>query len=104
MKITSIRIKRNNNVDPEDKYLGTASIQLDDCLVIHGITLLQIKDKRIVSFPNKKIKKFDVVSDGGYEEKYEYSDIVHPSNAEFRNYVETEIFKYYDLGGGADNE
>lgn len=102
MKITGIRIKRNSK--PDDYYLGTASIQLDDCLVIHGITLLNIKGKRVVSFPNKKIKKFNVVSDGGYEEKYEYSDIVHPSNAEFRNYIDTEIFKYYDLGGGTNNE
>ena len=102
MKITGIRIKRNSKSD--DKFLGTVSIQLDNCLIIHGIRLYKLKDKRIVSFPNKKVKKFDVVSDGGYEEKYEYSDIVHPSNAEFRNYIDTEIFKYYDLGGGTENE
>lgn len=102
MRITSIRIKRNSKTD--EHYLGTASIQLDDCLVIHGITLLNIKGKRIVSFPNKKIKKFDVISDGGYQEKYEFSDIVHPSNAEFRQYISDEIFKYYDLGGGTENE
>ena len=102
MKITSIRIKRNSKSD--EHYLGTASIQLDDCLIIHGIKLYEVKGKRIVSFPNKKIKKFDVISDGGYEEKYEYSDIVHPSTAEFRNYIDTEIFKYYDLRGGTENE
>lgn len=102
MKITSIRIKRNNKSD--ENYLGTASIQLDDCLIIHGLNLYKLKDRRVVSFPNKKVKKFDVVSDGGYEERYEYTDIVHPSNSEFRNYIEDEIFKYYDLGGGSNNE
>jgi len=102
MKITSIRIKRN--IKANENYLGTASIQLDDCLIIHGIKLYEVKGKRIVSFPNKKIKKCDVVLEGGYKEKYEYSDIVHPSNAEFRNYINSEIFKYYDLGGGTENE
>ena len=102
MKITGIRIKRNSK--PDGHYLGTASIQLDGCLLIHGIKLYEMKGKRIVSFPNKKIKKFDIISDGGYEEKYEYSDIVHPTNTEFRNYINTEIFRYYDLGGGTENE
>lgn len=97
MRITSIRIKRN--IKPNDELLGVASIQLDDCLVIHGIKLLQLKDKRVISFPNKKIRKYDVITDGTYEEKYEYTDIVHPSNSEFRHYIEDELFKYYDLGG-----
>lgn len=101
MDITSVRIKRNSN--PNDQLLGVASIQLDGCLVIHGIKLLQMKDKRVVSFPNKKIRKYDYISDGKYQEKYEYTDIVHPSNAEFRNYIETEIFKYFDMGG-SNNE
>lgn len=102
MKVTSIRIKRNSK--PEDQLLGVASIQLDDCLIIHGIKLLQLKDKRVVSFPNKKIRKYDVINNGNYEEKYEYTDIVHPSNAEFRHYIEDEIFKYYDMGGDTNNE
>lgn len=102
MQITSMRIKRNKNTN--DQLLGVASIQLDNCLVIHGIKLLQLKDKRVVSFPNKKIKKFDLVNNGSYEEKYEYTDIVHPSNVEFRRYIEEEIFKYYDMGGETNNE
>ena len=102
MKITSIRIKRNSKLN--DQLLGVASIQLDDCLIIHGIKLLQLKNKRVVSFPNKKIRKYDVVNDGNYEEKYEYTDIVHPSNVEFRNYIEEELFKYFDMGGEANNE
>ena len=35
-----------------------------------------------------------------------YMDIVHPSNSEFRQYLETEIFKVYDneLKGDNNNE
>lgn len=100
MKVTSVRIKRGNPTT-DTRVLGTASIQLDDCLIIHGIRILQLKDKRVISFPNKKIKKFDVNNN---TERYEYTDIVHPSNAEFRKYVEEEIFKYYDMGGLTNNE
>ena len=95
MEITSIRIKKSGK--DTDKLLGVASIQLDNCLIIHGIKLIQLKDKRVVSFPNKKIKKYSVVKDGSYEEKYEYADIVHPSTPELRKYIEDEVFKYYDM-------
>ena len=102
MEITGIRIKKNTRRN--DQLLGVASIQLDNCLIIHNIKIVQLKDKRVVSFPNKKIKKYDATLDGEYVEKYEYSDIVHPSNTEFRNYIETEIFKYFDMNEGAENE
>lgn len=96
MEITRIRIKRNTN--PTDTVLlGEATIQLDGCLIIHGLKLLNLKGKRIVSFPNKKIRKYDELVDGKYQSKYEYTDIVHPSTPELRNYIETELFKYYDM-------
>lgn len=93
MEITSVRIKRNNNGDT--KLLGVASVQFDNCLVIHDIKLVQLDDKRMISFPNKKIKKY-VVENGEFNENFEFSDIVHPSNSEFRNYIETELFRLYD--------
>lgn len=102
MKVTSIRIKKNNSSD--SSLLGIASVQLDNCLIIHDIKLVQLKDKRVVSFPNKKTKKY-TVEDGDYQESYQYTDIVHPSNSEFRNYLEEELFRIYDLEiGGSDNE
>ena len=94
MKITSIRIKRNH--EQSDNVLGVASIGLDDCLIIHNIRLLQADGHRIVAFPSRKIKKSSYV-DGNYEERFEYSDIVHPANREFREYIETELFKVYDM-------
>lgn len=94
MKITSIRIKKNNMNN--DNLLGVASVQLDNCLTIHGLQLIQLKNKRIISFPHKKVKKFMYTESEGYTETFEYTDIVHPSNKEFREYIEEQIFKIYD--------
>ena len=101
MQITSIRIKKLNN----NKVLGVASVQLDNCLVIHGIKLIQLDDnRRIVSFPNKKVKKYEVTDTGSYETKDEYTDVVHPSNPEFRKYIEDSLFEIYDKEGETVNE
>lgn len=94
MIITSVRMKKNKNME-DDKLLAVASVQFDNCLVVHGIKLIQLKDKRLISFPNKKIKKYDLVDDS-YTENYEYTDLVHPSNPEFRQYIETELFRIYE--------
>lgn len=101
MKITSIRIKKNNS---GSSLLGIASVQFDDCFIVHDIRLVQLKDKRIISFPNKKVKKY--TADGeGYTENFEYSDIAHPSNKEFRDYIQEELYKIYDSEvGGTENE
>ena len=94
MEITSIKVKKNNNND--EIVLGTASIQLDNCLVIHDIRIVDNKGKRMLSFPNKKAKRY-VLENGEYAEVSSYKDIVHPSNQEFRQYIEDEILKVYDL-------
>ena len=93
MKITSIRITKNKRED--DTLLGIASIELDGCLIIHDIKLIQLDGKRFISFPNKKIKKY-VCDENGYSENFEYTDIIHPSTKDFREYVESELFRIYD--------
>lgn len=92
MEITSIRIKKNHN---NYSILGVASIQLDNCLVIHDIKIINNNGKRLLSFPNRKTKRY-VYENGEYSEQDTYADIVHPSNSEFRQYLESEIFKVYD--------
>lgn len=99
MEITSIRIKKNNN---ETQPLGIASIQLDNCLVIHDIRLIENNGKRLLSFPNRRTKKY-VMENGTYSEVNSYTDIVHPSNTEFREYLEKEIYKVYDNENKEDN-
>lgn len=92
MEITSIRVKKNNK---GTQPLGIASIQLDNCLVIHDIKLIETNGKRLLSFPNKKTKKY-VMENGEYSEVNTYTDLVHPSNKEFREYLESEVYKVYD--------
>lgn len=99
MEITSIRIKKNNN---GTQPLGIASIQLDNCLVIHNIRLIENNGKRLLSFPNRRTKKY-VMENGTYSEVNSYTDIVHPSNTEFREYLEKEIYKVYDNENKEDN-
>ena len=95
IKITSVRVKKVHTNDT--RLLGVASIQLDDCLVIHDLKLLQLKDKRVVRFPNKRITKYTLNNNQSeLVEEYAFTDVVHPSNSEFRNYVESELFKIYD--------
>lgn len=102
MEVTSIRVKKNNN---GGSTLGIASVQLDNCLVIHDIKIIDNNGKRLLSFPSKKTKRY-VMENGEYSETNSYMDIVHPSNSEFRQYLETEIFKVYDneLKGDNNNE
>ena len=99
MEITSIRVKKNNN---GGTVLGVASIQLDNCLVIHDIRIIDNKGKRMLSFPNKKAKRY-VLENGEYAEVSSYMDIVHPSNQEFRQYIEDEIFKVFDSNMKGEN-
>lgn len=99
MEVTSIRVKKNNN---GGNTLGVASIQLDNCLVIHDIKIIDNNGKRLLSFPSKKTKRY-VMENGEYSEINSYMDIVHPSNTEFRQYLETEIFKVYDNELKEDN-
>lgn len=99
MEITSIRVKKSTM----GQTLGVASIQLDNCLVIHDIKLVEHNGKRMLSFPNKKTKKY-VMENGNYAELSSYTDIVHPSNREFREYLENEIYKVYDNEKGESHE
>lgn len=109
MKITSIRLKKLSV--PKNKYLlGTASIELDNCLVIHDIQLLDVEGKRMISFPSKRVKKYtysENEENSGYSQNYEYTDIVHPSNQEFRTYIQNTLFDIYDnedIEIGGNNE
>ena len=93
MRITSVRMKKSKYGD--DKVLATASVQFEECLIVHGIKILQLGDKRVVSFPSKKIKKY-LANDDEYTTSFTYADIVHPSNKEFRDYVEKVLLDIYD--------
>ena len=78
MKITQVTFIANENSD--SNTLGTASIILDELLVIHGIRLIKGKYGVFISFPQRKIKG-------------EYKDIVFSLTKEFRENICTAILK-----------
>ena len=92
MKITSIRVKKLTN---KGILLGSADVVLDDCLVIHGIRILEKNGKQILGFPNKKTKRV-IMENEQFSSLDSFMDIVHPINSEFRKYMEDEILKVYN--------
>lgn len=96
MKITNIKMKQVHGNNSNIKAL--VSLELDNCLVIHGLTIVEYTDgKKFIRFPNKKITMFKYDDKSSeYTPAYGYTDIVHPNNQEFRTYIEKEVFKIYD--------
>lgn len=87
--ITDTKLKRLNNLG---RLLGEASITINNCLVIHGIKIIQLEGKRIVTFPHKQLPNGN------------YVDIVHPITHEFRKFVEDYIYEMYDKTGVEKDE
>ena len=99
MEITNIKVKKVHN---KGQILGYASVQFDNCLVVHDIKLVQLDGKRILSFPNRRVTRYSTDSESCVESSM-FIDIVHPSNSDFRRYVEDAIFKIYDTNEGGNN-
>lgn len=93
MEITSVRMKKHNK--PNDTMVAIATVEFDNCFKLHDIKLIELDGKRMLSFPSKKIKRF-VVENGEYLESYDHTDIAHPTNQTFREYVQKELFDIYD--------
>lgn len=79
MKITKIYLRQPKN---QGKIKAYADIVLDDCLIIRNLKLIETKEKMIVCFPARKIKK-------------NFKDIVHPINSELRNYITDTLISEY---------
>ena len=95
MNITSVRIKKIKSYNPN--ILGVASIELENCLIINDLLLVQGRNRRLVKFPNKKMEYRRLNEDNsGYDINVGHTDIVHPSTKEFRQQVEETLFKIYD--------
>ena len=82
MKISDIRIKL---VEKDDRKLKAfASITIDDCFVVHDITIIDGKNGLFASMPSKK------KPDGTH------TDIVHPINTETRTMINDLIIEAYN--------
>ena len=84
MNITEIRIYPKQDNDNNDNFKGTASITIDDCIVIHGIAIVDGKNGMFISFPARKLR-----TNGNFV------DIVHPIKTEVRQEIQEAILQKY---------
>ncbi len=93
LEITEVRIRLNEN--RKDEILKAyVSITLNNCLAVHNLKIIQGQRGLFVSMPARKNKS------GGF------TDIVHPINQEFRDYIEGVVIDAYwrDLGHPVDED
>ncbi len=83
MVITDVRIKK---IDGEKfgRLKAYADITLDECLVIHGLKLIEGEEKLFVAMPSKKIFNG------------EFKDIVHPISSELRKHITDVVVEKYN--------
>ena len=82
MKITDIRIRLTPN--EESKRKAVASITIDDCFVVHGITVLEGSQGYFVNMPRRK------TTEG------EYKDVAHPINTPTREEINKLVLAKYE--------
>jgi stage V sporulation protein G len=83
VKITEIRIFPQAN--KENKLCAFANITFDACFVVRGLKVLEGSKGLFVVMPSRKVKGDD------------YRDIAHPITAEFKDYIQQEVLKAYEL-------
>lgn len=82
MEITKVYV---NKVNIENSRLKAfATIEIDGCLEINNIRIIEGKERLFCAMPSRKIN----------DEKFE--DYVHPKNQETRDYFETKILEEYN--------
>ena len=84
MHITSVKV----NLREENTLKGFASICFDDCFVVHGLRIVEIKNRMLIAMPSKK--KTLAGSD-----EWVYKDIAHPISSEFRQEMEKVVLAEY---------
>ena len=83
MKITEVRIFPKTEKD--NKLCAFANITFDDCFVVRGLKVIEGSKGLFVVMPSRKVKGDD------------YRDVAHPITAEFKDYIQQEVLKAYEL-------
>ena len=83
MKITEVRVFPQ--ADRDNKLCAFANITFDACFVVRGLKVLRGSKGLFVVMPSRKVKGDD------------YRDIAHPITAEFKDYIQQEVLKAYEL-------
>lgn len=82
MQVTDIRVRKL--FDDEGPLKAIVSVTLDGQIAIHDIKVVYAKERFFMVMPSKK------TPEGSYR------DVVHPTNAEFRGYLESAVIDAYD--------
>lgn len=80
MEITEVRLRLTRNLG---RLKATASITIDDSIVIHDLRIVENNGELFVAMPNKRMNSG------------EYRDIAHPINQEVRAYVVEKVLDEY---------
>lgn len=83
MQITELRIHK---VENDEKLRAYVTVTLDECLVIHGVKIIEGQNGLFIAMPSKKS------SNGSFK------DIVHPITTDFRNELQKKIIEEYNAG------
>ena len=83
MKITEVRIFPKTEKD--NKLCAFANITFDVCFVVRGLKVIEGSKGLFVVMPSRKVKGDD------------YRDVAHPITAEFKDYIQQEVLKAYEL-------
>ena len=83
MKITEVRVFPQTN--KENKLCAFANITFEGCFVVRGLKVLEGVKGLFVVMPSRKVKGND------------YRDVAHPITAEFKDYIQQEVLKAYEL-------
>lgn len=84
MKITEVKVRKFENRKENSRYLGTASVILDDCFVIKGIRIKECENGLRLAMPSR------LGSDG------EQHDMAHPINQETREMFEKAVLEEFE--------
>lgn len=80
MEITEIRVTLRN----EDKLKAFVTVTFDKCFAVRNMKIVQGETAPMLCMPSRKLP------DGTFK------DVAHPINAEFRSYLEKQIFIAYE--------
>jgi len=83
VKITEVRVFPQ--ASKENKLCAFANITFDGCFVVRGLKVLEGTKGLFVVMPSRKVKGDD------------YRDVAHPITAEFKDYIQQEVLKAYEL-------
>ena len=86
MKITEVKINLITNQEPLKAFVA---ITIDNCFKINDLRIIKTNDKMFLAMPSKRVK-----DPNRFQQSYK--DIVHPINAETREYIEETVLKEYE--------